>query len=67
MLRLIDAKDHLAEDTSIDSFVCGFRLAWQLANELNNHPERGRSTQSDPTEWNARCAPQEQWELPEEG
>lgn len=38
VLRLIDAKDHLAEEKSIDSFTCGFRLAWRLANELNSYP-----------------------------
>lgn len=27
-----------------DSFVCGFRLAWRLANELNSYPENGRPT-----------------------
>lgn len=40
VLRLIDAKDHLAEEMSMDSFVCGFRLA----NELNSYPENGRPT-----------------------
>ena len=67
VLRLIDAKDRLAEETSIDSFICGFRLAWRLANELNNYPESGRPTQSGQTEWDARCTPQERWELPDEG
>ena len=67
VLRLIDAKDRLAEEISMDSFVCGFRLAWQLADELNNYPERGHPTQSDQTERDARCTPQERWELPDEG
>lgn len=59
VLRLIDAKDRLAEETSIDSFICGFRLAWRLANELNNYPESGRPTQPGQTEQDTRCAPQE--------
>jgi len=63
VLRLIDAKDCLAEEISMDSFVCGFRLAWRLANELNSYPENGRPTQSDRTERGARCTPQERWEL----
>lgn len=63
VLCLIDAKDHLAERMSIDSFVCGFRLACQLANELNSYPESGRSTQSGQTKWDTRCTPQERWEL----
>lgn len=60
VLRLIDAKDYLAEETSIDSFICGFRLAWRLANELNSYPENGRPTRLDQTEQDARCASREQ-------
>ena len=37
VLQIIDCKDQIAEDLSIDSFISGFSLAWQLANELNNH------------------------------
>ena len=28
-------KDRIAEDTSIDSFIAGFELAWKLSMELN--------------------------------
>ena len=35
VLQIIDAKDQIAEDRFIDSFIAGFRLAWQLSNELN--------------------------------
>lgn len=35
VLQIIDAKDQIAEDRSIDSFITGFRLAWRLSNELN--------------------------------
>ncbi len=35
MLQIIDAKDRIAEDTSIDSFIAGFELAWKLSIELN--------------------------------
>ena len=35
VLQIIDDKDHIAENRSIDSFIAGFRLAWQLGNELN--------------------------------
>ena len=59
VLRLIDAEDLLAEKTSVDSFICGFRLAWRLANELNNYPENGRPTRPNQTEQDARCASQE--------
>ena len=33
--RIIDAKGRIAEDTSIDSFITGFELAWKLSMELN--------------------------------
>ena len=68
VLRLIDAKDRLAEETSMDSSVCGFRLAWRLANELNSYSESGRPTQSGrrrragprspPDRRRKRCPPQ---------
>ena len=37
VLRIIDAKDHIITDTSVDSFISGFRLAWRLSAELNNY------------------------------
>lgn len=66
ILRLIDTKDHLAEELSMDSFACGFRLAWRLANELNDYPGNGRPTRSAQTGQGARCTSQEHWELPDE-
>ena len=42
VLQLIDAKDRIVEDTSIDSFISGFELAWQLSVELNQY-EKERS------------------------
>lgn len=36
VLQIIDAKDRIAEDTSLDSFISGFELAWQLSAELNH-------------------------------
>lgn len=42
VLQIIDAKDRIAEDTSIDSFLSGFGLAWKLSIELN-HYENERS------------------------
>ena len=35
VLQIIDSKDRIAEDTSIDSFISGFELAWKLSAELN--------------------------------
>ena len=37
VLQIIDAKDRIAGDTSIDSFIAGFELAWKLSIELNYH------------------------------
>ena len=42
VLQIIDAKDSIVEDTSIDSFISGFELAWQLSMELNQY-EKERS------------------------
>jgi hypothetical protein len=35
VLQIIDCKDQIAEDLSIDSFIAGFRLARKLSQELN--------------------------------
>ena len=40
--QIIDAKDRIVEDMSIDSFISGFELAWQLSMELNQY-EKERS------------------------
>lgn len=42
VLQIIDAKDRIAEDISIGSFISGFELAWKLSAELN-HYENERS------------------------
>lgn len=34
VLQIIDDKDQIAENRSIDSFIAGFHLAWQLQNEM---------------------------------
>ena len=43
VLQIIDCKDQIAEDLSIDSFIAGFRLAMRLSQELNMYDE-GRPT-----------------------
>lgn len=42
VLQIIDTKDRIVEDTSIDSFISGFALAWRLSAELNQY-EKERS------------------------
>lgn len=39
VLQIIDCKDQIAENLSIDSFICGFQLAWQMTNEQNTYQE----------------------------
>ena len=36
VLRIIDAQDSIREQTSLDSFIAGFELAWRLSIELQN-------------------------------
>lgn len=42
VLRIIDAKDQIIDDTSVDSFVAGFDLAYQLCREIAAYRQRGR-------------------------
>lgn len=34
VLRIIDAQNYITEQTSLDSFIAGFELAWRLSVEL---------------------------------
>ena len=36
VLRIIDAQNYITEQTSLDSFITGFELAWRLSIELQN-------------------------------
>ena len=47
VLRIIDAQDSIIELTSVDSFICGFRLAWEIANELNHYMEERPEPEDD--------------------
>ena len=42
VLRIMDAQSLMAEEHSMDSFISGFELAWQLTMELNQY-ENARS------------------------
>lgn len=54
VLRIIDAQDSIIEQTSLDSFIAGFELAWRLSTELHNdESERPFSCRSRRT--GARC------------
>ena len=43
VLRIIDDLTMMTSEESLDSFLCGFKLAWWKANELNHYDDR-RST-----------------------
>ena len=59
VLQIIDAKDRIVEDTSIDSFISGFELAWRLSIELQND-ENERSFSCRTRRAGARCASEEE-------
>ena len=39
VLRIIDAGDRIANELSLDSFICGFLLAWEMLDELNHYQD----------------------------
>ena len=47
VLQIIDDKDQIAENRSIDSFIAGFRLAWKLSQELNMYEKEHPLSTSD--------------------
>ena len=48
VLRSIDAQNLMIEQRSVDSFICGFHLAWEMANELNHYMEERPEPEDDP-------------------
>lgn len=36
VLQIMNAQNLITEERSLDSFPCGFKLAWELAYELNH-------------------------------
>ena len=50
VLRIVDDLGLIALDKSYDSFVCGFKLAWQMTNELDNYKQcRDLSPNQEPS------------------
>lgn len=47
VLQIIDCKDQIAAELSIDSFIAGFRLAWKLGLELNIYEKAHSISMSD--------------------
>ena len=50
VLQIIDTQDAIANNRSLDSFICGFKLAWRMTHELddykNERPETGLGARS---------------------
>ena len=57
VLRIIDAQNLMIEDRSMDSFICGFRLAWELVNELNHYQENRHLSSAEEAETDACSVP----------
>ena len=59
VLQIIDAKVRIAEETSIDSFIAGFELAWKLSMELNHYKNERSVSCRTAMELRARFASKE--------
>ena len=57
VLRIIDTQNHITEERSLDSFLCGFRLAWELANELDHYEENRHLSSAEEAETDACSVP----------
>lgn len=62
VIQIIDAKDSMIDNVSMDSFISGFELARKLSLELNNY-ENERVVSRRMGRLGARCI---QWEEDEE-
>ena len=59
VLRIEEDSNMMATDLSLDSFICGFKLAWKMENKLNNYDNR-RSTPAKQAGLNACSVLQEE-------
>ena len=53
VLQIIDPRNRMIYQRSGDSFICGFRLAWELANELNHFEPNRQPSPEEETEMDA--------------
>ena len=53
VLRIIDAQNLMIEQRSVDSFICGFRLAREMENELNHYKENRHPLSAEEAEADA--------------
>ena len=57
VLRIIDTQNHIIEERSLDSFLCGLRLAWELAHEMHRFEENRHLSAAGQAEIDARSIP----------
>lgn len=57
VLRIIDTQNHIIEERSLDSFLCGFKLALELASELNHYAENRHLSSAGEAETDACSIP----------
>lgn len=57
VLRIIDTQNHIIEERSLDSFLYGFKLAWELAGELNHYEENRHLSSAGEAEVDACSIP----------
>lgn len=53
VLQIIDTQNHITEERSLDSFLCGFRLAWELSGELDHYEESRHLSSAEEAETGA--------------
>ena len=53
MLQIVDAQNLITEERSMDSFLCGFKLARELAYQRNCFETDGHSFPAEEAERNA--------------
>ncbi len=53
VLRIIDTQNHIIGERSLDSFLYGFRLAWELAGELDHYQENRHLSSAEEAEADA--------------
>ena len=53
VLRIMDTQNLMAEERSMDSFLCGFHLALEMANELNYYKQDRQPSSTEEAETDA--------------
>ena len=56
VLRIIDAGDRIANELSLDSFICGFLLAWEMTSELNHYQDKRPASEKSPGQGASVCS-----------